>query len=186
VAGGAVRPLVCVAMQLRPEALRFVLAQGLPATIEVVGASMEPTIARGAKIMVVAWPQGGERVGEIVLLATEGTGGVLLLHRVMHLFEEAGHAYVVHQGDAPGSEFAIVPREAVLGRMRSFAAPDARLSPTPERLDDAARARFGRRRAACLVLVAARRTMRVFGLAERPFARALGQRFRALARRVLG
>jgi hypothetical protein len=175
---------VCVAMQLRPEALRFVLAQGLPATIDVIGASMEPTIAQGAKVMVVAWPEGSEHVGEIVLLATDAGG--LLLHRVMHLFEEAGRAYVVHQGDAPGSEFAIVPREAVLGRMRSFAAPDSRLAPLPERLDDAARARFGRRRAACLVLVAARRTMRVFGLAERPFAKALGRRFRALSRRVLG
>jgi hypothetical protein len=171
-------------MQLRPEALRFVLAQGLPATIEVVGASMEPTIAQGAKVMVVAWPPGAEHVGEIVLLATEG--GVLLLHRVMHLFDEAGHTYVVHQGDAPGSEFAIVPREAVLGRMRSFAAPDARLSPTPARLDDAARARFARRRAACLVLVAARRTVRVFGAGQGPFTKALGRRFRALSRRVLG
>ncbi len=171
-------------MQLRPEALRFVLAQGLPATIEVVGASMEPTIAQGAKVMVVAWPEGTERVGEIVLLATEG--GVLLLHRVMHLFEEAGHAYVVHQGDASASEFAIVPREAVLGRMRSFAAPDARLSPTPERLDDAARARFARRRAACRVLVAARGAMSIFGLADRSFSKNFGRRFRALSRRVLG
>jgi hypothetical protein len=172
-------------MQLRPDALRFVLAQGLPATIEVVGASMEPTIAKGAKVRVVAWPAGEERPGEIVLLATEGDE-TLLLHRVMHVFDEAGRRYVIHQGDTASSLFAVVARDAVLGRMSVFAPPDGRPAPTPERLDAPARARFSRRRAACLAFVAARRAARLFGLAERPALRAWGRRLRSLASRVVG
>ncbi|HVZ74590.1 MAG TPA: S24/S26 family peptidase, partial [Polyangia bacterium] len=133
-------------MQLRPEALRFVLAQGLPATIEVVGTSMEPTITKGAKVSVGAWLPGSERAGDVVLLATVGDG--LLLHRVMQLFHEGADTFVVHQGDAPSSQPAVVARAAVLGRMLAFAPPDGRAAPTPDRLDAAARARFARRRLA--------------------------------------
>jgi hypothetical protein len=168
-------------MQLRPEALRFVLAQGLPATIEVVGASMTPTIAVGDKVSVVAWPRGGERAGEIVLVETAGEQ--LLLHRVMHVFAERGATFVAHQGDA-GGELAIVAREAVLGRLSAFA--DGRPAPTPERLDAVARSLYARRRVAAVALVAARRAARLLGVGESPAARTWGRRLRALARRLAG
>ena len=171
-------------MQLRPQALRFVLAQGLPATVEVVGPSMEPTIERGAKVLVASWPAGTERPGEIVLVETAGEQ--LLLHRVLHAFVEGGRSFLVHQGDARASELAVVPRDAVVGAMRAFAPPDGRPSPTPERLDAAARALFARRRVVAVFFVAARRAARFVGLGDGPVALALGRRFRALARRLVG
>src|SRR4051794_40474323 len=107
-------------MQLRADALRFVLAQGLPAVIEVSGPSMEPTISKGAQVNVAALaPSDGVEVGDVVLIATGAD--VLLLHRVMAVFEERGARFAVHQGDAPASTFAIAARGDVLARMTSFA-----------------------------------------------------------------
>src|SRR5579862_4834464 len=112
------------AMQLRPEALRFVLAQGLPAVIDVAGASMAPTIEMGAKVDVIGLPEAAAvDVGDIILVAT-ADAAVLLLHRAMCVFEERGKRFVIHQGDAPGSTFGTCRRADVLARMTSFVGGD--------------------------------------------------------------
>ena len=170
-------------MQLAPDALRFVLAQGLPAVIEVSGGSMEPTIAR-AKVDVAALadrdPVHG---GDVVLVAT--ADGVLLLHRVMITFDEGGARFVIHQGDAPTSSFGVAARGDVLARMTGFVG-ETRALPTPERLDAAARARFRRRSLACQGFVAARRLVHALGLSDSALVRRCAQAYRKLARAVAG
>ena len=125
-------------MQLRADALRFVLAQGLPAVIEVTGGSMAPTIAKGTKVHVAGLGEGAALApGDVVLLAT--STDVLLLHRVMVAFEERGARFVVHQGDALSSTFGIAARGDVLARMTSFAAEGG--APAPARAPRRGRAR---------------------------------------------
>jgi hypothetical protein len=171
-------------MQLRADALRFVLAQGLPAVIEVSGGSMEPTIRKGAKVDVVALGDAAPlAVGDVVLLAT--TSGVLLLHRVMAVFDERGALFVVHQGDASASSFATAARRDVLARMTGFHAEPHAL-PTPERLGGDARARYARRRLACVGFLAARRLARALHVSERPVVRRCAHVYRKLARAVSG
>jgi hypothetical protein len=172
-------------MQLRGDALRFVLAQGVPAVIEVTGRSMEPTIALHAKVSVVGLAEHeAPAAGEIVLLAT-AEADVRLLHRVLVVFEDQGDRFVLHQGDAPGSIFGICARRDVLGRMTGFAddgAPAAaRPAPTPDQLDADARARFRRRRAAAEAYVRARGVARALGVADSTLVRRCGRVFRRLA-----
>ena len=171
-------------MQLAPDALRFALAQGLPAVIEVSGGSMEPTIARGEKVDVAALAD-SEPVdaGEVVLVAT--AAGVLLLHRAMSAFEEGGARFVIHQGDAPASSFGVAARGDVLARMTGFAG-ELRALPTAERLDAAARARFRRRRLACQGFVAARRLVHALRLSDSALVRTCAQVYRKLARALAG
>jgi hypothetical protein len=171
-------------MSLGAAALRFVLGQGLPALIEVSGRSMEPTIALGRKVHVVALaPEAPLDAGDIVLVAT--SGDVVLLHRVMTTFDERGARFVVHQGDAPASTFAIAARADVLGRMSSFA-DDGAPPPTPPRLAAREHARFLRRSRASGAFVAARRLARAAGLADGPVVRLAARAYRDLARRLLG
>jgi hypothetical protein len=170
-------------MRASAAALRFVLEQGVPAAIEVAGASMEPTIAKGAKVRVAACASGDDpRVGEIVLLATEDDG-VVLLHRLMGLFDDAGRPSVLHIGDAPDSLFGVVPRTAVLGRMVGFEPPDERPVPTIDRLEGAARARAIRLLVYASAFMLARRASAALGLARQPFARAVWRRLRAVIHR---
>jgi hypothetical protein len=180
-------------MQLRPDALRFVLAQGLPAVIDVVGGSMAPTIERGAKVDVVGLPEAAAvDVGDIILVAT-ADAAVLLLHRAMCVFEERGERFVIHQGDAPGSSFGTCRRADVLARMTSFAGGDAagvdgggaRPAATVERLDVGAQARFRRRRLACEAYVVARLLALTFGVADLGLVRRCAHSYRALCRAVL-
>jgi hypothetical protein len=172
-------------MELRPPALRFVLEQGLPAVIDVAGGSMEPSIETGAKVDVAPLaPDAPLAAGDVVLLATSAED-VLLLHRVMHLFEEGGRRLVVHQGDAVASTFATCAREEVLGRMTGFAGDGTRVVPTPDRLEPAARARFRRRRAACAAYAHARGAARALGIGELAIVKRCAAAFRRLARAVL-
>src|SRR5262249_18356499 len=96
---------------------------------------------------------------------------------------------LVHQGDAPGSTFGICARNDVLGRMTGFADEGdpsrARPAPTPDRLDDAARALFHRRRLAADAYVRARRRARALGLEDLAVVRACAQAFRRVARRLM-
>ncbi|HEY2729279.1 MAG TPA: S24/S26 family peptidase [Polyangia bacterium] len=171
-------------MQLASDALRFVLAQGLPAVIEVSGGSMEPTIARGEKVDVAALADRDPvHAGDVVLVAT--ATGVLLLHRVMIKFDEDGACFVIHQGDAPASSFGVAARRDVLARMTGFAG-EPRALPKPERLDAAARARFRRRRLACQGFLAARRLVRALRLSDSALVRACAQAYRKLARALAG
>jgi hypothetical protein len=102
------------------------------------------------------------------------------------VFEEPDGRFVLHQGDAPDSTFAICARQEVLGRMTGFvdgAEPSrARPAPTPELLDADARARFRRRRAAGEAYVRARRLARALGIADLVLVRQCGRVFRRLSR----
>jgi hypothetical protein len=171
-------------MLLRADALRFVLEQGLPAVIEVSGRSMEPTLALGTKVAVAALASRDPlEVGDVVLVAT--TADVLLLHRVLGLYEESGAAFVVHQGDASASMFGLASRRDVLARMTGIAGePDAR--PTVERLDVASRARFRRRRLACDGFLAARRLASGLGLSDSVLVRRCARIYRRLSRALVG
>ncbi|HVU53224.1 MAG TPA: S24/S26 family peptidase [Polyangia bacterium] len=159
-------------MELRASALRFVLAQGLPAAIEVSGGSMEPTIAKGAKVEVAALA-GPEplKVGDVVLVATGGD--VLLVHRVMAELEEDGARFVVHQGDARASTFAVAARRDVLARVITHLPP---AEPTL----------FRRRVLAVDVFLAARRLARAVGLGEGALGRRCARVYRRLARALSG
>jgi hypothetical protein len=171
-------------MSLGAAALRFVLGQGLPALIEVSGRSMEPTIGLGAKVHVAALaPDAPLAAGDVVLVAT--SGDVVLLHRVLAAFDEGDARFVVHQGDAAASTFAIAARAEVLGLMTSFA-DDGRPPPTPERLDAAARARFHRRARAAAPFLAVRRLARALGVGDGLVVRRCAQLYRDIARRLVG
>ena len=60
------------AVNLRPQAVRMVLAHGLPVVIEVVAESMAPSIEPGAKVKV-APVTGDLHPGDIVLAVADGT-----------------------------------------------------------------------------------------------------------------
>jgi hypothetical protein len=159
-------------MELRADALRFVLAQGLPAVIEVSGRSMEPTLAKGAKVDVEPLSELSPlEVGDVVLVATGGD--VLLLHRVMAAFEEGGLSLVVHQGDARASIFAVAARRDVLARVT------ARVAPTEPAL-------FRRRVLAVHGFLAARRLARAAGVGDGTIVRRCAQLYRRLARAISG
>jgi hypothetical protein len=171
-------------MELRPAALRFVLEQGLSAVIVVSGRSMEPTIPLGTRVDVAPLSAGAApAVGEIVLVAT-AAADVLVLHRVMHVSSDGD--LVIHQGDAGGAAFATCARRDVLARMTGFADVDvaARPVPLPENLPAAARARFRRRRLACVAFARARTVARALSVEDHPLVRRCGVALRKLARRL--
>jgi len=171
-------------MNLRPQAVRMVLAHGLPVMIEVVAESMTPSIERGAKIKVE--PAAGELVPGDIVLVLLNDASELLLHRVMHVFELAEHQLVIHQGDAPASTFATCPREAVIGRAVSFSHTPSRPLPTLERLPPGTRARFERRRRAAALFALGRRMSAALRVGDRPVAQRLGRVYRALTRKIVG
>jgi hypothetical protein len=165
---------------LRPQAIRMVLAHGLPVVFEVTGDSMAPPIERGNKLRVE--PVFGDlQVGEVVVIAI-GEGHDLALHRVMHLFSDGGQRFVIHQGDAPTSAFATCARERVIGRATGFVSPRLQRLPTLANLTPEARARFARRRRACALFSLGRRMMSSLRLGDRKLTRRLGRAFRMLAR----
>src|SRR6185312_10392455 len=133
-------------VNLRPQAVRMVLAHGLPVVLEVVAESMSPAIERGTKVKVA--PVSDElHPGDIVLVLTDDASD-LLLQRIVHLFWQGDARYVIHQGDAPRSTFVVCPRQAVVGRVIAFPLTPSRPLPTLEQLGPAALARFRRRRRA--------------------------------------
>ncbi len=167
-------------MILRPQAIRMVLAHGLPVVFEVTGESMAPPIERGNKLRVE--PVFGDlQVGDVVVIAL-GEGHDLTLHRVMHLFSDGGQRFVIHQGDAPTSAFATCARERVIGRATGFVSPRLQRLPTLANLTPEARARFDRRRRACALFSLGRRMMSALRIGDRKLTRRLGRAFRMLAR----
>jgi hypothetical protein len=174
-------------MELRPGALRFVLAQGLTAQARVGSDSMTPALARGAVVSVETLAGGEPRVGDIVLIFT-GDDADPLLHRVMHVFSEGGQRWVMHQGDAPTSTFATCPLDAVMARAVGFAAGSdpGRTLPTLDRLGAEDSARFWRRRRACQAFAWGWRLGAPLGLRRRPLGRRLARLYRSLARAVAG
>jgi hypothetical protein len=171
-------------MNLRPQAVRMVLAHGLPVVIEVTTDSMTPSFERGTKIKVEPAP--GEILpGEIVLVLTDD-GTAMLLHRVMHVFSSGGRQFVIHQGDAPTSLFATCPREAVVGRAAAYALAPSRPLPIPEPTDGEARLRFHRRRRACALFAIGRRVASSLHVSERTVTRKLARAYRDVARKFAG
>ena len=169
-------------MRLRPGELEFVLAQGLPAVVEVRGASMTPAIAVGDRLNIQPTPAAGDdiAVGDIVvIIATDAAE--LLTHRVMHLFTEQGRRFVVHQGDMTGARFAICPRELVIGKAVAFDAQPARPLPTVAHLGASERARFRRRAAVAVWYCRARGAARALGVHDRKLTRAAARLYRKLS-----
>jgi hypothetical protein len=162
----------------------MVLAHGLPVVIEVVAESMSPSIVRGAKVKVE--PVAGElHPGDIVLVLTDD-GSELLLHRIVYLFSEGDERFVIHQGDAPRSQFATCPRAAVVGRAIGFPHTPSRPLPTLAMLDPAARARFERRRRASALYSLGRRMTVSLRIGDGALTRRLARVYRAVARKVVG
>jgi hypothetical protein len=171
-------------MNLRPQAVRMVLAHGLAVVTEVTSESMTPSLERGAKVKIEPAP-GGLLAGEIVLIMVDDDRE-MLLHRVMHVFSSAGEQYVIHQGDAETSTFATCPRDAVVGRAVAFALAPSRPLPVPEPDEAEARARFHRRRRACLLFALGRRVASRLNVSENRMAQRIGRAYRAAARRFAG
>jgi hypothetical protein len=162
----------------------MVLAHGLPVVVEVVAESMSPSIERGAKVKIE--PATGElHPGDIVLVLTDD-GSELLLHRIVHLFAEGDERFIIHQGDAPRSQFATCPRAAVIGRAIGFPHTPSRPLPTLAVLDPAARARFERRRRASALYSLGRRMTVSLRLGDGALTRRLARVYRAVARKVVG
>jgi hypothetical protein len=173
-------------MHLRPGELGFVLAQGLPAVVEVRGGSMTPTLAVGERIHIQPTPAvPGEPdpidVGDIVLVISADTAE-LLIHRVMHAFSDRGGRFIAHQGDAAKSTFAICSRDKVIGKAVGFERDPARPLPTVALMDEADRARFRRRAAACAWYCRARGAARTLRLGDRALTRAAARLYRRLTR----
>jgi hypothetical protein len=171
-------------MNLRPQAVRMVLAHGLPVVVEITTDSMAPSLPRGTKVKVEPAP-GAIEPGEIVLILTED-GGATILHRVMHVFSSGGQQFVIHQGDARTSSFALCPREAVVGRAAAYALAPSRPLPIPEPLDAEARHRFRRRRRACALFALGRRVASSLNVPEGRVTRRLARAYRDVARKFAG
>lgn len=171
-------------MNLRPQALRMVLAHNLPVVIEVTARSMAPSLDPGTKIKVEPAP--GEILpGEIALILTD-QGTAAVLHRVLHVFSSGGQQFVIHQGDAPTSVFAISPREEVIGRAASYALAPSRPLPIPEPLEAEARVRFHRRRRAAALFAIGRRVASTLNVPEGPVTRRLARAYHKVARKFAG
>jgi Peptidase S24-like len=171
-------------MNLRPQAVRMVLAHNLPVVIEVTSDSMTPSIERGTKVKVEPAP--GELLpGDIALIIVDD-GRDMLLHRVMHVFSSAGEQYVIHQGDAETSTFATCARDAIVGRAVAFALAPSRPLPVPEPEEAEARTRFRRRRRACALFAIGRRFATTLNVSENRMARQIARAYRAVARRFAG
>ena len=167
-------------VKLHPQAASLVLANGLPVVVEVSGESMTPTIERGTKVRVEPVTD-NLYPGDIVLILNSNEGE-LVLHRVMHLFEERGRQFIIHQGDALRAAFSTCPRQAVVGRAAGFPLTPERALPTLEVLDRAALRRFQRRRHISRLYSLVRRTTYRFRNSDRSLARMC----RGLAGKVIG
>jgi hypothetical protein len=175
-------------MRLPPDALRWVMAQGAPSVVDVRGGSMTPALRPGERVRVASLASGEHpqiRVGDIVLVVSEDERD-LLLHRVVHLFEEAGRRFVVHQGDAARSTFAVCPRELVLGKAVGFEGDPGRVWPSVDALDEPAARLFLRRVRAAALFCGARSVARALGIGEGPIARRLARVYRSVARALFG
>lgn len=140
-----------------PRALPFVLAQGVPTQLRMVGASMEPTLQRGAVLQIVPVATSVElEPGEVVVIASRQADEVIV-HRVLLTFVEAGGRFVVHQGDAPGTAFCVASRQQVLARVVTV---NDRISNRARPVEPGNPGRFALRRLLCIGYLAGRRVTR--------------------------
>jgi hypothetical protein len=171
-------------MRLGPEMAAWVLDQGLPAVIEIQGGSMSPALRVGERVKVEPAPllpgkDDSIEVGDIVLVITRDAS-TFLLHRVMYVFAEAERPYVVHQGDAALSHFAICPRDRVVGKAVGFEDDGARAWPTVARMSAAARNVFRARMATAAGYCLLRGLARDLRLKDRKVVRGTARLYRKL------
>ena len=171
-------------VNLHPQAVRLVLAQGVPVAVDVVSGSMIPTIEQGTRVKVEPAAE-DLHPGDIVLILSSNETD-LVLHRVIRLFAEGGQHFVIHQGDAPSSAFGTCLREAVLGRAVGFPLTPARALPTLEELNPEALTRFRRRRRVSLLYSLGRRTTFWLRVIDPALARRVVRIYRELASKVIG
>ncbi len=166
-------------VNLHPQAVRLVLAQGLPVAVDVVSGSMTPTIEKGTRVSIEPVAE-DLHPGDIVLILSSSEAE-LVLHRVIRLFAEGGQDFVIHQGDAQSSAFGTCLREAVLGRAVGFPLAPARALPTLEELEPEALTRFRQRRRVSLLYSLGRRTTFWLRVIDPALARRLARMYRELA-----
>jgi signal peptidase I len=83
--------------------------------VSLVGASMEPTIPRGALVMIEPVSPAQLRVGDVVTIREPN--GVLVTHRVTRIASVSAVTYVETKGDANHvPDPVLTPATAVLGR----------------------------------------------------------------------
>ena len=169
-------------VNLHPQAVRLVLAQGLPVAVDVASGSMTPTIEQGTRVSIEPLAE-DLHAGDIVLILNSNETE-LVLHRVIRLFAEGDQNFVIHQGDAQSSTFGTCLREAVLGRAVGFPLTPARALPTLEVLDPAALTRFQRRRRASLLYSLGRRTTFWLRRIDPALARRVVRMYRRLASKI--
>ena len=177
-------PVYWVLVNLHPQAVRLVLAQGFPVAVDVVGGSMTPMIEQGTRVRVEPVAE-DLHPGDIVLILSSHESE-LVLHRVIRLFAEGGQHFVIHQGDERSAAFDTCPRKAVLGRAVGFPLTPARALPTLDVLDPAALRRFQRRRRVSLLYSLGRRTMFWLRVIDPALVRRLMRMYRELASKVIG
>jgi hypothetical protein len=166
----------------RQAALRFVIANGVPVALRLIGRSMEPTLPRGSMVRVATLqPSEVLEVGDVVAIAA-AAGDEVIVHRVLHAFAESGRDFIVHQGDAPGTSFAVASRQQVLARVIALddGTPDSR---RPIGRGD--RCRFGARRLVSRGYLLARVLVDRMGVSPRPALRRASRRLRSIAAAVL-
>lgn len=119
---------------------------GVPAVVEVAGASMAPGLLRGYRLRVV--PLSAPPVaGDVVVLRSPATLG-LVVHRVVALAQLGGRAVVLHRGDA-GGRVGMAHADAVVGRAAAVLDPPGESVPALGGLAAAQRRAFERAQARC-------------------------------------
>jgi len=81
--------------------------------VKVVGSSMEPTVPRGSRAVVVRTGPDGLQVGDLALI--EGAQG-RILHRIVFRAKIGDLALVFHRGDVVGGGIGVIEEAAVAGR----------------------------------------------------------------------
>jgi hypothetical protein len=95
------------------------LAEGRPVTVRVASGSMEPTLARGDRVVV---ERRAPSVGDVVLIRGARE---FVLHRLVARIAIPGYRRFVHRGDAPRSRPALCRAEEIAG-----------VAATPPRIQD--------------------------------------------------
>jgi hypothetical protein len=160
-----------------------VIDNGVPVQLRLVGGSMEPTLPRGSTVRTAALrPSDVLEVGDVVVIATQA-GQEVIVHRVLHTFVESGGDFIVHQGDAPQTSFAVASRQQVLARV---IAVGHETSHSYRPIGQGDRCRFAARRLVSRSYLVARLFVDRIGVSPPPALRRAGGRLRSIAARSIG
>ncbi|HSG86728.1 MAG TPA: signal peptidase I [Candidatus Limnocylindrales bacterium] len=102
----------------------LVVARGLPSwghpTLAIIGGSMEPTIPKGAVVVLDPVSTSDLRPGDVVTVRIPTTSGHVT-HRVLDIGEADGAAWIRTKGDAnPSPDPALLPADQVVGRVGTW------------------------------------------------------------------